>query len=172
MSGQLVFGDFRLDCLNDTLLNGGETISLTPKAFSLLRYLAESGGRLLRKDELLETVWPGLVVGDAALNVCISEIRKALGDQAGAPRYIQTVHKRGYRFIASLEEAAPHDKPKTVEETVSLQGRDEIFERLTTAYDRANQGRRQLIFLNGEPGIGKTSVVEAFSARLRRSREV
>ncbi len=171
MSGQLIFGDFQLDCLNDTLLKGEETISLTPKAFRLLRYLAESGGRLLRKDELLEAVWPGLVVGDAALNVCISEIRKALGDQAGAPRYIQTVHKRGYRFIASLEEAPPHEKPKTVEETVSLQGRDEIFERLTTAYDRANQGRRQLIFLNGEPGIGKTSVVEAFSARLRRSRE-
>lgn len=56
MSGQLIFGDFQLDCLDDTLFKGGETISLTPKALSLLRYLAESGGRLLRKDELLEVV--------------------------------------------------------------------------------------------------------------------
>lgn len=94
MSGKFVFGGYQLDCLNDELTHDGNIVPLTPKALALLRYLVESGGRLVRNDELMDVVWSGRVVGDAALKVCISEVRKALHDHPRSPRYIQTVFKR------------------------------------------------------------------------------
>jgi DNA-binding winged helix-turn-helix (wHTH) protein len=72
----------------------------------VLQHLAERPGELVTKDALLEAVWPATVVGDAVLKVCVREVRKALGDPAGAPRYIATVHRLGYRFIAGVADAA------------------------------------------------------------------
>ena len=82
-------------------------ISLTPKALSLLEYLAARPGRLVKKTELLDAIWPGVFVADGALKVCIREIRSALGDDAQAPRFIETAHRRGYRFIADVAQSAP-----------------------------------------------------------------
>ena len=75
---------------------------LTPKAYDVLRYLVEHAGRLVTKQELLDAGWPEVFVGDAALKVCIREIRKALDDEAQKPQYIETAHRRGYRFIATV----------------------------------------------------------------------
>ena len=77
-------------------------MALTPKAFSVLHHLARHAGRLVTKEEFLDVVWPGVFVGDAALKVCIREIRKALGDDPQTPTYIQTAHRRGYRFVAPV----------------------------------------------------------------------
>ena len=77
-------------------------ISLTPKALSLLEYFAARPGRLVKKTELLDAIWPGVFVADGALKVSVREIRRALGDDAQAPRYIETAHRRGYRFIADV----------------------------------------------------------------------
>ena len=98
----LVFGPFRLDVQNATLERDGMPVSLTPKAFSVLHYLARHAGRLVTKEEFLDVVWPGVFVGDAALKVCIREIRKALGDDPQTPAFIQTAHRRGYRFVAPV----------------------------------------------------------------------
>jgi pimeloyl-ACP methyl ester carboxylesterase/DNA-binding winged helix-turn-helix (wHTH) protein len=98
----LVFGDCRLDLANATLLCHGIPVSLTPKAFSVLEYLAHHSGRLVTKDEFMDRLWPGVYVGDAALKVCVREIRRALGDDSHQPRYIETAHRRGYRFIAPV----------------------------------------------------------------------
>ena len=103
----LHFPPFRLDAVNACLWRGTKTIRLTPKAFAVLQYLVERPGELVTKEALLEAVWPATVVGDAVLKVCVREVRKALGDPAGAPRYIATVHRLGYRFIAGVADADP-----------------------------------------------------------------
>jgi pimeloyl-ACP methyl ester carboxylesterase len=97
-----VFGDFRLDVRNATLERGGVPVPLTPKAFSVLLHLVTHAGQLVTKEEFLDVLWPGVFVGDAALKVCVREIRKTLDDDPQAPTYIQTAHRRGYRFVAPV----------------------------------------------------------------------
>src|SRR5229473_6566688 len=98
----LSFGPFRLDVRNAQLWREQEVIRLTSKALAVLRYLAERSGQLVTKDEIFAVVWPGVVVSDSALVACIGELRRALGDKRRAPHFIETVHGRGYRFIAPL----------------------------------------------------------------------
>jgi pimeloyl-ACP methyl ester carboxylesterase/DNA-binding winged helix-turn-helix (wHTH) protein len=100
--GTLVFGPFTLDRGRATLLHQGAPIPLTPKAYSVLEYLAQHSGRLITKDEFMDHLWSGVFVGDAALKVCVREIRRALGDDSQQPRYVETAHRRGYRFIAPV----------------------------------------------------------------------
>jgi len=97
----LTFGRFSLDPASGQLFGESGPVSLTPKALSLLEYLAARPGRLVKKAELLQAIWPGVFVADGVLKGCIREIRRALGDDAQAPRFIETAHRRGYRFIAS-----------------------------------------------------------------------
>ena len=85
---------------NEQLLHDGDVVSLTPKAFAVLRRLVEDGGRLVKKDDLLRSVWRDTHVSDGVLRVIILEIRRALDDDSGQPRFIETVPRRGYRFIA------------------------------------------------------------------------
>ena len=92
------FGPFRLDPASGLLLKDSVPVPLTPKAFGVLHYLAARADRLVSKQELLDAVWPKVFVGDAVLKVTIGEIRRALGDDPKAPKYIATAHRRGYRF--------------------------------------------------------------------------
>src|SRR6478672_3678829 len=101
----LHFPPFRLDPGDGCLWRGTKAIRLTPKAFAVLQCLAERHGQLVAKDVLLDSVWPGTAVGDAVLKVCVREIRKALGDRVSAPRFVATVHRRGYRFIAGVTDS-------------------------------------------------------------------
>ena len=108
-SPTLLFGTYRLDVQNATLERDGRPVALTPKAFSVLHHLARHAGRLVTKEEFLDVVWPGVFVGDAALKVCVRGIRKAIGEDPQVPTYIQTVHRRGYRFVAPVTlVTAPH----------------------------------------------------------------
>ena len=101
-SDQIWFEQFRLDIQGQLLWHGHERLALSPKAFALLCYLVEHQGQLVTKASLLETIWPDTVVGDGVLAVGIAELRKALGDDPHAPRFIETVHRRGYRFIGKV----------------------------------------------------------------------
>src|SRR5215218_6198011 len=105
----LSFGRYRLEPRRG-LSAGAREVRLTPKALSLLSFLAERPGEVVTKDELFAAVWPETSVGDAALVTCIQELRRALRDDARRPRYIETLHRRGYRFIgkarAPVAEAA------------------------------------------------------------------
>jgi len=96
------FEGFQLDLASGRLSSGTGPIALAPKALAVLEYLAARPGQLISKEELLGAMWPGVFLGDSALKVCISEIRRALGDDARSPRIIETAHRRGYRFIAAL----------------------------------------------------------------------
>src|SRR5512145_482803 len=96
------FGPYQLDLSKRVLTCAGETISLTPKATEILVLLVTNAGQLVEKDELLREVWPDTFVEEANLTQNIFRLRKALGDERVDPRYIETVARRGYRFIASV----------------------------------------------------------------------
>jgi len=102
----VIFGPFRLDAATESVWRDTEEIRLRPKTFAILRFLVEHPRRLVTKEELLDAVWSEVAVGEAALAVCVAEIRRALGDDARTPRYIETVHRRGYRFIGSVPAVA------------------------------------------------------------------
>ena len=166
----------RIEAENECAWCGVERLQLMPRAFAVLRHLVEHAGRLITKEELLTRVWRDAIVSDAALTTCIRDLRKALGDSADTPRYIETVHRRGFRFIGPV--AGPttprFDRAATdvgVERgssaaTATLVGRDAELARLDELLGRAMDRQRQLVFVTGEPGIGKTALVEAFLARI------
>ena len=98
------FGPFRLDVENHLLLRKGEVVPLPPKAFDLLLVLVEESGRVLPKDELMSRVWPDSYVEETNLAQHISALRKVLGEREQGGQYIETVPKRGYRFVAQVRE--------------------------------------------------------------------
>lgn len=103
MNSPLVyFPPFRLDPSNERLWDETHEIPLRRKTFAVLRYLVEHPEQLVTKEELMNAVWPGTVVGDDALTGCVRDLRKVLGDEARTPHYIETVHGRGYRFIGEV----------------------------------------------------------------------
>jgi TolB-like protein len=98
------FGPFRLDASERILLRDNRTIHLTEKVFNILLLLVQRCGHLVTREELMEQVWPDSVVEDNNLTVSISALRKALGKKQEGGQYIETVSKRGYRFIANVQE--------------------------------------------------------------------
>ena len=93
------FGPFRLDMVERLLLRDGSVVPLTAKVFDTLAVLVQNGGQTLEKGELLEKIWPGTFVDEGNLAQNISVLRKALGDNLGDTRYIETLPRRGYRFL-------------------------------------------------------------------------
>jgi DNA-binding winged helix-turn-helix (wHTH) protein len=102
----LEFAPFRLDLGAERLWRDARAVQLTAKAFAVLRYLVMHAGHLITRDELFEVVWASPAVSEAALNVCIGEIRRALGDAAQTPQFLETVRGRGYRFCAPVRVVA------------------------------------------------------------------
>jgi DNA-binding winged helix-turn-helix (wHTH) protein/TolB-like protein/Tfp pilus assembly protein PilF len=103
------FGPFCLDVIERQLRRDGQAVALPPKAFDILLVLVSNSGHVLRKDELMQEVWPGLIVEESRLSDNISRIRQALGDDPKEPRYIKTAHRLGYIFVAEVEEARGED---------------------------------------------------------------
>lgn len=100
-SSPIRFGDFSLDRSEAVLRCGEVAVPLQPRCFDLLAFLAAHPGQLVTRDRLFAEVWPDVTVGDEALTQAVKELRKALGDDAASPRFIETVPRRGYRFIAT-----------------------------------------------------------------------
>src|SRR6185503_5297411 len=101
------FGPFRLDTGEHALFRDGRPVPLTPKAYETLLALVRQTGSLVLKERLMETVWPGLSVAENNLNQSVSALRKALGQEPAGPQYIETVPRRGYRFVAAVRTPAP-----------------------------------------------------------------
>src|SRR5688572_28332532 len=101
------FGRFRLDCERACLWEGEQRVTLRPKTFALLDYLVAHAGELVYKEGLLEAVWPDTSVTAGVLTTSMGDLRKALGETAKQPRYIATVSRRGYRFIAAVTSEDP-----------------------------------------------------------------
>jgi predicted ATPase len=166
------FESFTLDTGNECLLHSGTRIALAPKPFAVLRYLVENAGRLVSHDELLDALWPEIYVQPQVLRTYMLELRKILGDDPRNPRFIRSVPKRGYCFIACVSEDAAarssavnqpgeqNDSPR------QIVGREPELARLRAAMRETAGGHRQFVFLTGEAGIGKTALVAAFRSHL------
>jgi DNA-binding winged helix-turn-helix (wHTH) protein len=157
-----LFASFRLDPANQCLWREQDRISMAPKVFDVLRYLVDNCGRLVTQQELLDAVWPEAFVQPEILRKYILEIRKALGDPPNQPIFIETLPKRGYRFIAPVsEEAAPARSPVR-KSSPRFVGRDAPLSELTQRMHDALSGQRQIVFITGEGGIGKTTLLDTF----------
>jgi DNA-binding winged helix-turn-helix (wHTH) protein len=228
------FGPFRLDTQDQCLWRDAVRIQLPPKLFSVLGHLVANAGRLITQNELLEAVWPETYVQPEVLRKYILELRKALGDDPKKPVYIETVPKRGYRFLAEVStgdstasssasgaagalggngsassgsilsgagstagawrtpgpanastprafgagrSGGPGSEavgglpqtlpPPEAHGLADLVGRHLELSRLESLFELAAQGQRQLVFITGEAGIGKSTLVDALERRLR-----
>ncbi|MGD0629786.1 MAG: AAA family ATPase [Terracidiphilus sp.] len=166
------FSCFGLDTANQCLLRGGANIELAPKPFAVLRYLVEHPGRLITHDELLDALWPETYVQPQVLRTYVLELRKVLGDDAGQPRFIQTLPKRGYRFVAPVTDgngAHPGVEPGTLRQDArpaEIVGRDGELDQLQAHLRQLESGQRRVVFVTGEAGIGKTALVDAFCRQI------
>ena len=160
------FGTYRLDLRNECLWQGDKQLTLTPRPFSVLRYLVENPQRLITHDELLEALWPETYVQPQVLRTYVLELRKLLGDDPHEPRFIQTIPKRGYRFLAPVIDTSG---PSEGSHATSFVGRDPELAVLHSHLDRARNAERPTVFITGEAGIGKTALIDAFCAQLSRA---
>jgi TolB-like protein/DNA-binding winged helix-turn-helix (wHTH) protein len=106
------FKAFRLDTVNHLLSRDGDRVPLSPKGFDVLAYLVEHGGQVMTQDEILEALWPETFVNPEVLRKYIQEIRKALKDRPDNPEFIETLPKRGYRFIAAVTDESAAEPPE------------------------------------------------------------
>jgi DNA-binding winged helix-turn-helix (wHTH) protein/tetratricopeptide (TPR) repeat protein len=162
------FPPFRLDTENQCLWRRGDApddqrVMLTPKAFAVLRYLVERAGRLVTQDELLEAVWPDTFVQPEVLKYQIADIRGTLGDRARNSLFIETLPRRGYRFVAAVRESGPAEASASASlDRGRMVGRERELGALRSCLRRTLKGQRQIVFITGEPGIGKTALVDEF----------
>ena len=177
-----LFGAFELDARGYKLRRNGGDVPLQPKVFDAIRYLVENHDRVIRKEELLDALWPGEHVNETAVPWTISRARKALGQAQDDKHPIETVRGRGYRFASEvrqieaigggpasskvLKSTADSDPPEASSDP--FVGRAEPIERLISALHGARAGRGRLCLLTGEAGIGKTRCVGEFSRTVRR----
>jgi len=171
MDRQITFGRVRFDPCTGELRRDDSVTKLTPRAAAVLCALAERPQQLVTKRELFDRVWTGRVVSDDALTSCIQELRGALEDDARHPRYIETSHRRGYRLLMPTSFPALQSNASTARIEApgppGLVGRADALADLARAFDLARAGRRQLVFVTGEPGIGKSALADAFLDRVR-----
>jgi DNA-binding winged helix-turn-helix (wHTH) protein/tetratricopeptide (TPR) repeat protein len=159
------FGDCQLDDLRYELRRDGQPRHLEPQVFEVLAYLVRHRDRVVTKAELLDEIWGSRFVTDSALTSRVKAARRAIGDSGREQRVIRTVHGRGYRFLASVRELG-----QAPPAGADLIGREAELGRLGALYDLAAHGRRQVVFVTGEAGIGKTTLVEAFAGEVGRER--
>jgi DNA-binding winged helix-turn-helix (wHTH) protein len=172
------FGEVELDAATYVLRRGGQEVALQPKVFDVLRYLIEHRERLVSKTELLEAVWRGDHVNESAVPWSISHARTALGQERGSKSPIETVHGRGYRFVAAVEtlasqppaSAAPPPMPVASARSQGgpFVGRADVMQRLRERLSEALQGHGHLCLLYGEAGMGKTRCAEELMLEAER----
>jgi DNA-binding winged helix-turn-helix (wHTH) protein/predicted ATPase len=176
------FHPFALDLVNECLWRDADVIKLRPKAFGVLERLVSRPGELVTKQDLIGAVWRDRFVGDAVLKVAIRQIREALSDDPKSPRFIETAHRRGYRFIAEISArirtpalrhgAAASPTTGPTDQPEAIVGREDALSRLQALLARARGGERQVAFVTGEAGIGKTTLLESFARSIGPDRTV
>lgn len=176
------FGAFTLDTLNECLWQAGVRIALPPKPFAVLRYLVENPGRLVSHDELLDALWPETYVQPQVLRTYMLDLRKVLDDDPRNPRFIQSLPKRGYCFVAAVSHAPkpghsaadaiapaqaevlePFPHPQAPRHLI---GRERELTTLHGSFRQCVDGTRQTVFVTGEAGIGKTVLIDVFREQI------
>lgn len=185
----VTFGPFRLTLDPLCLWRGRKLLPLQPRPLAVLHYFVEHPETVVSNDTLRQAVWGLTIVSPTTVQVCVREVRKALRDNGSSPRYIETVGREGYRFIGQVVSSqypvvsregteGKSQRPETRSPSFHTQhsalstlhsvlvGREAELARLYACLEKALQGERQLVFITGEAGIGKTTVVDAFLAQL------
>ncbi len=160
------FGEFELDEDRRELRRDGEDVAIESRILDLLLQLIRASGRVLPREDLKRLVWPDVAASDHSVNQALYGLRRALGDDPREPRYVQTLRGRGVRLIAevaSLEPPPPSPFGPTGEPP--FVGREGVMAQLDEALAAADAGRGGLVLITGEPGIGKTRVLEEFRKR-------
>ena len=126
-----LFPPFRLDTVNYRLWRGDELVQIAPKAFDALRYLVEHAGQLVTQDEMLEALWPETYVNPDVVKKYVLEIRKVLGDRPDEPKFIETTRKRGYRFVATVDDdSLPATSDSSTDNARRMVGRERALAKL------------------------------------------
>lgn len=164
------FDAFELDEANACLLRDGKPVALAPKPLAVLCVLARQPGSLVTKNALLDEVWGHQFVSESVLKTIISELRTVFHDDVRQPRFIETVSRRGYRFVAkTIPAASPvrgNFSTTRPQDASAFIGRADELSRLRHAWEAACRGERAVVWVAGEPGIGKTMLIERFIAGL------
>ncbi|MBV8811543.1 MAG: AAA family ATPase, partial [Acidobacteriaceae bacterium] len=173
MSIVFKFGPFELDRTNFELKRNGEPVKIDRTALELLLLFVERAGALVTRDEAVDHVWGKdvFIEPDSSLYTAVRKIRRALEGDTGEPQFIQTVSRKGYRFVAPVEQTAPQPfSPAMVREVPGRRhtvGREKERSELRAAFESvATTGHCKTVCLSGEPGIGKTTLVQDFLAEL------
>ena len=165
---------FRLDASAGTLWRGMEPILLRPKTLGVLEFLIERDGAVVGPDELRDRVWGRRHGNENGPKQCIRELRRLFGDSLGAPRFIETVGRLGYRFIGDIGLIGPKVAGQAADADHATSGplfagRKAEIARLTRALDAARRGARSVVMISGEAGAGKTRLIDAFEDGLGRT---
>ncbi len=175
------FARFELDAGAEQLSHDGTPLHLTPKAFAVLLHLVRARGALVTREALFDAHWQGMVVGSDALTRCMVELRRVLDDDPKSPRFVATVHRRGFRFVGILMELADPGAPIAdvlqapaaaggaprleVAGSTPLLGRAAEIAAASAAIDAPRAGQGHVLCLHGEPGIGKTRLLAAIEVQ-------
>src|SRR5262245_46737201 len=159
------FHTFRLDTINQCLWRGDERVPLAPKAFDLLRYLVDHADRLVTQDEILEALWTDTYVNPEVVKKYILGIRKVLVDRREQPEFIRTVPKRGYQFVAPVTGDRQAAAGVAVRDGKPVIERRAASQQIASCLEQARRGIRQVVFVTGEAGVGKTTFVDRFVRR-------
>jgi DNA-binding winged helix-turn-helix (wHTH) protein/tetratricopeptide (TPR) repeat protein len=169
--GVYLFADVTVNLERFELHRAGVPQHVEPQVLEVLAYLIRHRDRLVTKRELMDQVWHDRFISDSAITSRIKAARRATGDDGERQTVIRTVHGRGYRFVAELVQPASRREPaKTV--PAGFVGREAELATLWTSLAAAESDSRQLILISGEPGIGKTALVEAFLNGLEEAVEL
>lgn len=177
MAATIDFPPFRLDLRAGQLYREGAPVHLRPKTFAVLQHLAERPGALVSKQALLDAVWGNVAVSEDVARQSVGELREAFEDEREKPRFIETVPGRGYRFVANLGAAALAGSLDVTDSAADRSapppspfvGRSAERAAIAAWTDAATDGRRQVAFITGEAGIGKTTLVDTALGDLRRT---
>ena len=170
-SGLLHFEGFTYDASLRELRRANDTIALQPTPLRLLEYLLQHRGRLITKEELLDSVWPDTAVSETALSSALRDLRRALGESGTAPRFVETRRGQGYVVVAAVREEAAEASTAVAPRSGVFVGRGRILGELGAALNDALSGNGRVALLAGEPGIGKTRTLDHFE-RMVRDRDV
>jgi DNA-binding winged helix-turn-helix (wHTH) protein/tetratricopeptide (TPR) repeat protein len=167
------FGPFLLDTVNHCLWRSNQRVPLAPKSFDVLRYLIDHSGRLVTQNELLEALWPDTYVNPEGIRKYILEIRKVLGDRSKPAVFVETLPKRGYQFIAAITETRDAARTEAAAQLPgNIVGRQAGLKELYAYLEAASGAQRQVVFVTGEAGIGKTTLLDAFQQQALRRPDI
>jgi DNA-binding winged helix-turn-helix (wHTH) protein len=161
------FGAFEVDPGLYVLRRDGSELDIQPKVLDLLLYLVARRDRIVPKEEILEALWPGIAATDDVLSRAIHAARQAVGDDGEQQSIIQTVRRRGFRFVATVDSSrSPQPAPtrateeaRPTREGPAFVGRERELQRLGEALDDANQSLGLIVFVTSDGGGGKTRLL-------------